>query len=41
MVIKMIQDDAKIIGLWRFSSKVVPHFEDTVILMFFKKMPDV
>jgi hypothetical protein len=33
---KMIQDDAKSIGPWRFSYKVVPYHDDTIILMFFK-----
>jgi hypothetical protein len=37
----IIQDNAKIIGLWRFSYKVVPYQDDTVILMFFKMMPNV
>jgi hypothetical protein len=35
----MIQDDAKSIGLWRFSYKVVPYHDDTIILMFFKMTP--
>jgi hypothetical protein len=38
---KMIEDDAKSIGLWRFSYKVVPYYGDTIILMFFKMMPHV
>jgi hypothetical protein len=35
---EMIQDDAKSIGLWRFTYKFVPYY-DTIILMFFKLTP--
>jgi hypothetical protein len=38
---KMIQDDAKAIGLWRFSYKVVPYYDDTIISMFLKMTPHV
>jgi hypothetical protein len=38
---KVIQDDAKTIGLWRFYYKVVLYYDDTIILMFFKMMPHV
>jgi hypothetical protein len=36
---KMIQDDAKSIGLWRFSYEFVPYYDDPIILMFFKMTP--
>ena len=38
---KMIQDDAKSIGLLRFSYKVVPYYDDTIILLFFKMTPHI
>ena len=36
---KMIQDDTKSSGLWRFSYKFVSYYDDTIILMFFKMTP--
>jgi hypothetical protein len=38
---EMIQNDAKGIVLWRLDYKFVPHYDDTIILMFFKLMPHV
>jgi hypothetical protein len=38
---EMIPDDAKSIILWRFANNLVPHYDDTIISMFFKLMPHV